>query len=334
VIGEKGKILITGGAGYIGSTLVAELLQSGYRVVVVDDLWFGGESIAPLMQFDRFSFYKRNVGEDDSISDLLDDVDCVVHLAAIVGYPACEKAGREFVWKINVEATKKVYNAANDAGIKRMIFASSYSNYGESKNGEMVTEESPLYPKSSYAESKIAAERFLLDQTDKTTSTVCLRLSTVFGFSPRTRFDLIINQFVLDAFVNGKLTLYQEDFKRSFVHVRDVVKAIHVIIEAPDNLIRNQVFNIGSERLNFSKKELLDLIKKQLPNLIVSFKEIAFNADMRSIHVAFDKARRVLDFEASIAIEDGIRELVEVLRLGLIPDPFNNKYRNHPPAVL
>jgi len=328
------KVLVTGGAGYIGSALVAGLLNRGDQVTVLDDLWFGGESLLPFLSFDTFRLIKRDLCADGALLDVINGVDCVVHLAAIVGFPACEKAGRASVWQINVEGTKKVYEAAAKAGVSRLIFASSYSSYGESRQGEPVTEESPLYPKSIYAESKVEAERFLLSQTDPNSpAPICLRLATVFGVSPRTRFDLMVNQFVLEAYTKGQLELYQENFRRSFVHVRDVARAIICVMSAPLEQVCNQAFNVGSENLNTSKQELVDLIRTFLPQLEVEYCDASFAGDMRSIHVSFEKMRKVLQFEAQISLEEGIEELLWALRHGVISDPLSEKHRNHP-AIL
>ena len=328
------KIFITGGAGYIGSVLAGQLLSRGDDVTVFDDLWFGGDSVIPLMQSDRFRLIKGDICSENNLATIMRTADCVVHLAALVGFPACEKGGRDYARHINVEGTQNVCQAANKAGVKRLIFASSYSNYGESQKGELVTETSPLQPKSIYAETKIEAERYLLcqDFTDITAPT-CLRLATVFGLSPRTRFDLIVNQFVLDAISKGVTEIYQVDFKRSFVHVRDVARAIVTIMDAPIEMVQNQVFNVGSESCNISKQQLVELIKLYIPDLKVIYRDISFAADMRSIHVSFEKIRRTLGFEAKISIAQGIEELLWAIQNKVISDPLNDRYRNHP-AIL
>ena len=261
--------------------------------------------------------------------------DCVVHLAAIVGFPACDKVGRDYAWRINVQGTQNVWQAANKAGVKRFIFASSYSNYGESQQGELVTETSPLQPKSIYAETKIEAEKYLLCRgSSDITAPTCLRLATVFGLSPRTRFDLIINQFVLDALTKGVLEIYQTDFKRSFVHVRDVARAIAAMMDAPIEMVRNQVFNVGSESCNISKQKLVEMIKLSIPKLNVIYRDVSFAGDMRSIHVSFEKIRRTLAFEAKTSVAEGIEELIGAIQNGVIADPHNNRYRNHPTILV
>jgi len=331
----RNKVLITGGAGYIGSSLVSRLLNLGIRVTVLDDLWFGGDSIRPFLNFDNFHLIKRDLRDDDVLSGDMREIDCVVHLAAIVGFPACKKAGRDSVWQINVEGTKKVFQVAVKAGVKRLIFASSYSSYGESKLNKPVTEESPLHPKSLYAESKIDAERFLLGQKDsKSTVPILLRLATVFGVSPRPRFDLIVNQFVLEAYTKKFLKIYEGDFKRSFVHIRDVVDAIICVANAPIGKVGNKVFNVGSEKLNASKRELVELLRAYFPRLKVEYCNKSFGGDMRSIHVSFEKIRNILQFETKIGLEEGIEEIIWMLDNGMISDPSNSRYRNHSPILV
>ena len=324
------KVLVTGGAGYIGSALVSALLKQGATVTVLDDLWFGGEAILPFLSFDTFRLVKCDLSADSIPGDVMNDADCLVHLAAVVGFPACEKAGRDFVWRNNVQGTQRLYEIAKNSRVKRVVFSSSYSNYGESKDGVPVTEDSPLYPKSLYAESKIEAERFLLNQADpQGPAPICLRLATVFGVSPRTRFDLIVNQFVLEAYTKEYVELYQENFKRSFVHVQDVVQAILCVMGAPLDRVRNQVFNVGSEKLNTSKQELIDLIRTYVPRLRVEYRNASFAGDMRSIHVSFEKMRKILRFETQINMDQGIKELLWTLRNRIISDPLSERYRNH-----
>ncbi len=327
-------IVVIGGAGYIGSVLVSALLDQGNRVTVIDDLWFGGESLLPFLPVQRFRLVKEDVTTSRELDRVMQGADGVVHLAALVGFPACDRAGRETTWRVNVEATQRVYAAAVHGGVRRFIYASSYSNYGHAEGDAMVTEESPLFPQSLYAESKIAAERFLLDQAvQHGVSTVCLRLATVFGLSPRTRFDLMVNQFVLEAFSKRQLVLYQQDFKRSFVHVRDVARAMALVLDAPDDQVRGQVFNIGSEKLNTTKSYLVELLRKHWTDIQIEMRDLNFGGDMRSLHVSFEKARSILGFEAQLSLEEGINELCWALENRVIQEPQSDRYRNHP-AIL
>ena len=213
-----GHAVITGGAGYIGSLLCGLLLQRGTRVTVIDDLLFDGGPILPYLSHPNFQFVKGNVLDPDVLDAVLPpanspdppSISTVIHLAAIVGFPACQAVGREVAWRYNVEATQRVFDAAERAGAERFLMASTYSNYGLAEDERPVTEDSPLHPQSLYAETKIAAEQFLTDRSKSSHCTpIIYRFSTLFGISPRTRFDLIVNQFVLEALTKRKLIIYQ-----------------------------------------------------------------------------------------------------------------------------
>ena len=223
-------VLITGGAGYIGSLLTSELLRANYRVTVLDSLLFGGEALVPFLHHPNFHFVKADVTEPRAVKDSLKDgwqkPDAIVHLAAIVGFPACQAVGKQVAWRYNVEATKMVFDQAADLGVERFVFSSTYSNYGLSPDGKPVTEVSPLNPQSLYAETKIAAEEFLITQKEASCAPLIFRFATLYGISPRTRFDLIVNQFVLEAFTKRELIIYQRGYSRSFVHIRDVVRGV------------------------------------------------------------------------------------------------------------
>jgi nucleoside-diphosphate-sugar epimerase len=325
---EKAHILITGGAGYIGSLLTAELLRSGRRVTVVDDLLFGGESLLGFMAHPDFHFVKADVTMPDTVKKALRSdwpkPEAIIHLAAIVGFPACQAIGKAASWRYNVEAVQRVYEQAAGFNTKRFIFSSTYSNYGLSPDGKPVTEQSPLNPQSIYAETKIAAEEFLLAQKDAAVAPLIFRFATLYGISPRTRFD----QFVLEAFTKRELIIYQRGFSRSFVHVRDVVRGILMGLEAPEAAMRGQVYNLGTDDGNYTKEELVTLIQKYLPDTMVTHKDLSFGGDMRDITVSFEKIQRQLGFKTKLTVEDGIRELLQVLRSGLIRDPQSEYHRN------
>lgn len=325
-------VLITGGAGYIGSLLTSELLRANYRVTVLDDLLFGGESLLGFLHHPNFQFVKVNVTEPRAIRDNVRGEwpipQAIVHLAAIVGFPACQAVGRQAAWRYNVESTKMVFEQAADLGVERFVFASTYSNYGLSEDGKPVTEESPLNPQSLYAETKIAAEEYLLSQKDATTAPLSFRFATLYGISPRTRFDLIVNQFVLEAFTKRELIIYQRGYSRSFVHVRDTVRGIIMGLEAEDSKVRGQVFNLGTPEGNYTKDEIVGLILKRMPETVVEYKDLTFGGDMRDITVSFEKIRRMLGFDTTLSVDDGIREVLHVLKSGIIRNPVDEKYRN------
>jgi nucleoside-diphosphate-sugar epimerase len=317
-------VVITGGAGYIGSLLTGELLRAGWQVTVIDSLLFGGESILPFLSHPGFAFVKADVTEPRAVRDSLprgwSRPQAVIHLAGIVGFPACQAVGRQAAWRYNVEAVKQAIGQMADLGVERFVFASTYSVYGLSSDGAPVTEESPLNPQSLYAETKIAAEEFLRGQA------VIFRLATLYGLSPRTRFDLIINQFVLDAYTRRELLIYQRGYSRSFVHVRDVVRGLIAGIE--HEAAAGQVFNLGTDAGNYTKDEIVSYVIKRLPETVVQYKDLTFGGDMRDIRVSFEKVRRELGFDAGLTVDDGVREVLYALRTGLIRNPQDERYRN------
>ncbi|MBI2758560.1 MAG: NAD(P)-dependent oxidoreductase [Chloroflexi bacterium] len=325
-------ILITGGAGYIGSLLTSELLRANFSVSVADSLLFGGESLVPFLHHPNFHFVKADVTEPRAVRDAVKrdwpKPDAIVHLAGIVGFPACQSVGRPVAWRYNVEATKLVFEQASALKVERFVFASTYSNYGLSSNGGPVTEESPLNPQSLYAETKIAAEEYLLTQKDAPCAPLLFRFATLYGISPRTRFDLIVNQFVLDAYTKRRLLIYQRGYSRSFVHVKDVVRGILLGLDAPQDKIRGQVYNLGADNGNYTKDQIVALVLKRMPETVVDYKDLTFGGDMRDITVSFAKIKRELGFETTMDVDDGIRELLFALKTGLIRNPLDERYRN------
>ncbi len=335
---EDRHVVITGGAGYIGSLLVAELLRAEFHVTVIDSLLFGGESIVPFLHHPCLHFVKSDVTEPRAIKDAVRSEPAnsdnwprphaLVHLAAIVGFPACQAVGKPVAWRYNVDATRQVFEQACDLNIDRFVFSSTYSNYGLMADGKPVTEESPLNPQSLYAETKIAAEEFLLGQKSEVTAPLLFRFATLYGISPRTRFDLIVNQFVLDAYTKRHLLIYQRGYSRSFVHVRDVVRGIMLGLDAPEAKVRGQVYNLGAENGNYTKDQIVNLVLKRMPETMVEYKDLTFGGDMRDISVSFAKVKHELGFETTLDVDDGIRDLLFALKTGLIRNPLDERYRN------
>jgi nucleoside-diphosphate-sugar epimerase len=325
-------VLITGGAGYIGSLLTSELLRANYRVTILDSLLFGGESLVPFLHHPNFHFVKADVTESRAVKDSLKDgwqkPNAIVHLAAIVGFPACQAVGKQVAWRYNVEATKSVFGQAVDLGVERFVFSSTYSNYGLSPDGAPVTEESPLHPQSLYAETKIAAEEFLLSQRNASCAPLIFRFATLYGISPRTRFDLIVNQFVLEAFTKRELIIYQRGYSRSFIHIRDAVRGVMMGLAAERAKICGEVFNLGTDHGNYSKDDIVRLVLKRMPETVVEYKDLTFGGDMRDITVSFAKVKNVLGFDTTLDVDDGIREILFALKAGIIRNPNDEKYRN------
>jgi nucleoside-diphosphate-sugar epimerase len=323
------RVLITGGAGYIGSLLTGALLAAGYEVAVIDDLLFGGDSMLAYMSHPKFRFRKADVTSDDLSVDLR-DVDVVYHLAALVGFPVCQSVGEAVAFRFNRDATRLVFHAAEGAGVSRFIFASTYSNYGVAADSRPVTEESELHPQSLYARTKIASEEFLLAQAKRTRTAVIIpRFTTLFGVSPRTRFDLLVNQFVLEALLLRKLVLFQGNYRRSFVHVRDVVRALQLFATAPIESVRGQIFNVGAENGNYTKAEIIELIRRNIDGVELEERELSFGSDMRDVAVSCIKIRERLGFVATTTPEEGIREVRDAIASGLIREPQSPRYRNH-----
>lgn len=325
-------ILITGGAGYIGSYLAGELLRQGHRVTVVDELLFGGESLLSYFSDPNFHFFQADVWEPRAVRAALrgdwPTPTAVVHLAALAGFPACQAVGQQVAWRYNVEATQHVHQQAAEVGIPRFLYISTYSNYGLSEDGEPVTEDTFLNPQSLYAETKVASERYLLEQTNPACHPLILRLATVYGLSPRPRFDMIINQFVWEAFRHHKLVIYQRGYSRSFIHIQDAVHGIMLGLQAPEEKISGEVYNLGVPEGNLTKDEVVKLILKRLPKTLVRYKDITFGGDMRDITVSFEKIQRQLGFQAQKTVDDGVREILEAIQQGVIQNPSNERYRN------
>jgi len=335
-------VLITGGAGYIGSRLVQVLLDRGAWVTVIDALLHGGEGLLGAFPNPRFTFCLGDVTEPGVIRNAVSlakekgatDALDVVHLAALVGYPACKIAGRERAWEVNVQGTKLAFEAAEALNAQRFLLASTYSVYGISEDGQPVDEASTLHPQSVYAETKIAAED-LLRQADSSMhcAPVIFRFATLYGPSPRIRFDLIINQFVLEAFSRSKLVIFQRGYSRSFVHIEDVLQGILCALCAAPEDLRGQTFNLGAEEGNYTKEDIVEFIRRALPDTQIEYQDLAFDGDMRDMRVSYDRIREQLGFQARHTVPEGISQVLALLRSGLITEPDAARYRNAP-AIL
>lgn len=327
------RALVTGGAGYIGSLLCSRLLAEGHDVIAVDKLLFGGDSLLPFIGHPRFRFELRDLTES-GCDDLLPSIEVVYHLAAIVGFPACRDIGEPAARRYNVDATKSMFEVAEAAGVARFVFASTYSNYGIATDDRPVDETSSLRPQSLYAETKIEAERYLIGRAaGSRCAPIIPRFTTLFGVSPRTRFDLIVNQFVLEALTRRRLVIYQGDYRRAFVHVRDIVRALLLFATAPLDQVRGEIFNVGDDDGNHSKSEIVDMVCSAIPGVEVERRELSFGGDMRDVAVSCAKIASRLGFRASISVNEGIVEVRDAISSGLIHDPTSTRYRNHSFAV-
>jgi nucleoside-diphosphate-sugar epimerase len=265
---------------------------------------------------------------DPGIVDLLREhaVDAVVHLAAVVGDPACGR-DPENARAINLDATRALVQEAAAAGVGRFVFASTCSNYGKMEDADaFATEEWELRPVSLYAETKVAAELEVLAHTRPGFATTCLRFATVYGASPRMRFDLTVNEFARDALLDGKLVVYGEQFWRPYVHVRDAARAVVATLAAPVEAVGGEVFNVGSSQQNFRKQDLVAILVEQLPETEVE--RVLRTEDPRDYRVSFEKIESRLDFATARTVAEGVDEVIGLLRAGAIGDPFSDVFRN------
>jgi nucleoside-diphosphate-sugar epimerase len=321
------KTLITGGAGYVGSVLVRELLRRGHGVRVLDNLTHGGESLLGVWSDPGFEFIRGDVCEAGDRSRALEGVEAVVHLAAIVGDPACARQP-DLTRKVNLEASLAMAEAARSAGAAHFVFASTCSNYGKMEDSAgLVDETSALRPVSLYAETKVAVEQALLEGGGLgALRATCLRFATVYGVSPRPRFDLTINEFVLEMLTGKELSVFGEQFWRPYIHVCDLAEAVVRVLEAPPTLTAGQVFNVGNTEQNFTKAMLVEAIRPHAPAAVVRF--VHKEDDPRDYRVSFERIKQVLGFTGCWKLERGIEELVSLIRSGVLSNARDARFRN------
>ncbi|MCL0053641.1 NAD(P)-dependent oxidoreductase [Dehalococcoidia bacterium] len=320
------RILLTGGAGYIGSTLTPLLLRQGHSVRVLDALLYGGSSLLGVWPHPEFEFIQGDVRDQLAVQDAVKGMDAVVHLAAIVGDPACAKQPEE-ARSINQDASLALVEECRRAGVGRFIFASTCSNYGRLSEPEQLADESwQLSPLSLYAETKVAIEEAVLDRQEPAFSPTVVRFATVYGVSPRMRFDLTVNEFTMEMATAGRLTVFGEQFWRPYVHVVDAARAVALILGTPVEAVQNQVFNVGATNQNFQKQQLVDLIKPYAPHAQIDY--VHKEEDPRDYRVSFEKIKDSLGYSTTLTVEDGIREVAQLVEAGIIKDYQDSSLRN------
>jgi nucleoside-diphosphate-sugar epimerase len=317
-------VLVIGGAGYIGSVLCGELLRRGYSVRVLDTLMYGREPLAQFTDHPSFQLLEGDSRDVSAIFRAMLDMHGVVHLGELVGDPACALDERLTV-EINLAATRMVAEAAQGCGVKRFIYASSCSVYGASSR--IVDERSELSPVSLYARAKIGSEQALLALNGPNFHPVILRLATVYGSSPRPRFDLVVNLLTAKAVCEGEITIFGGEQWRPFVHVADVGQAIVCCLAAPLACVKAEVFNVGSDEQNYTITEVGELIHRLIPQ--ARLVNQGNGADHRDYHVSFARIRRELDFKPYHTLEDGIRQIETALRSGQIQNYQDKRYSNY-----
>jgi nucleoside-diphosphate-sugar epimerase len=317
-----GKVLVLGGAGYIGSCLVRKLLAAGRSVRVMDSLVYGDEAIRDVLGHPNLEL---QVGDCRRIQDLVaavKGVDSIVHLAAIVGDPACE-VDRQASLEINYLATRMLIEVAKGSGIHHFVFASSCSVYGATDF--LVDEFSNAAPISLYGQTKADSEKALLEAQSSTFHPVILRLATVFGLSFRPRFDLVVNLLTAKARAERLITIFNGTQWRPFIHVQDVADGIMQVLKAPLEVVSGEIYNMGDERMNYTLAQVGQKILAEFPNTQIEQIE---NSDRRNYRVSFGKIRNQIGFQCRLTLEDGIREIWQAFEDKRIVDYTDAKYYN------
>ncbi|MBF0159174.1 MAG: SDR family NAD(P)-dependent oxidoreductase [Magnetococcales bacterium] len=326
-------VLVTGGAGYVGSILIRRLLQRGDRVVCLDNLNFGGESLLDVWEHSHFHFHRCDITDTTDVDVILNQyqrIDAVVHLAAIVGDPACKRQP-DLAYRTNWEASLYLLNQSVRLGISRFIFASTCSNYGKMADpGGFVDEGSPLSPVSLYAELKVRFEQYMLHEMERPSGfcPTALRFATVYGLSPRMRFDLTVNEFTKELALGRELVVFGEQFWRPYCHVADFSNAMLKVLDAAPESVAGEVFNVGDNDENYTKGMLLDQLLRRFPEARI--RRMEMKDDPRDYRVRFDKIQQRLGFAISRTVADGIGEMQRVLELGILSEPDHPHYYNIP----
>jgi nucleoside-diphosphate-sugar epimerase len=322
-IRDERKVLLIGGAGYIGSSLVQKLLEAGYKVRLLDLFMYGKEPLGESVKHRDLELVEGDFRQADKVVAAMRDVGAVIHLGGLVGDPACALDER-LTLEINLVATRLIAQVAKGEGVKRFVFASTCSVYGACDG--ILDESSQLNPVSLYARSKIASEQVLLDMRDDSFAPAILRFGTIFGLSGRTRFDLVVNLLTAKAVFDRRITLYGGDQWRPFVHVDDAALAVLTILQAPIDRVDGEVFNIGGDNLNYTLQQVGEIIQRMVPNS--ELVDLGANGDRRNYRVDFAKARLKLGFTPKWKLEQGIAQVINAIKEGVVQDYTLSRYSN------
>ena len=319
---ELKSILVTGGAGYIGSVLTHKLVELGYNVRIIDSLIYGKDGISDLISNNSIELIEKDIRDEKTLNDVVKEIDCVIHLAAIVGDPLCKKipvAAKQ----INDDATKKLVVVSKKHGVKRFIFASTCSNYGSAS--ATVDENSPIQSLSLYSTTKVNSENFILSTKDSSFEPCILRFATAHGLSPRMRFDLLLQEFLRDAILDKKIKIYGPNFWRPLAHVDDISNACITAIKSSKDVISGEIYNVGHTRENYTKKMLAETIQEFVP--LTEIEIIESKTDLRTYKVSFDKIKNNLKFISKKTIRNSISDILTEIEKGSL-DPKASEFSN------
>ncbi|HYE00017.1 MAG TPA: NAD(P)-dependent oxidoreductase [Alphaproteobacteria bacterium] len=299
------KVLVTGGAGYLGSVLCEHLLAAGHRVTVLDNLMYGEGSLLHLCANPDFDFVRGDARDPATLRPLIAEADVIVPLAAIVGAKGCDRDPLA-TKSINFEAVRTVLELRSPRQL--VVYPTTNSGYGTKDGAVYCTEETPLEPISLYGQTKVDAEKAVLDAEN----TIALRLATVFGLSTRMRLDLLVNDFTYKAVTDGYIIIFEKDFKRNYVHIRDVADCMLHCMDNAGRMV-GRPYNVGLDAANLSKEELALKVKEYVPNFYIYFAPIGSDPDKRNYIVSNQRLREA-GFEAKRSLDHGIRELIKGYR--------------------
>ena len=300
------NILVTGGAGYLGSILCEHLLAANHKVLVLDNLMYGQHSLFHFCANPNFEFIYGDARNESTLTPALKNIDVIIPLAAIVGAGACDK-DPILAKTVNLEAIRLVNRLRSAQQL--VIYPVTNSGYGTKSGDVYCTEETPMEPITLYGETKVQAEAELLD----TANVITLRLATVFGMSPRMRLDLLVNHFTYSAVTDGYIVIFEKDFKRNYIHIRDVADCFLHCIQNADKMT-GRPYNVGLDTANFSKEELALKVKEYVPHFYVHFSDINSDPDKRNYIVSNQRLREA-GFEAKHSLDVGIQELIKGYRM-------------------
>jgi nucleoside-diphosphate-sugar epimerase len=323
------RVLVIGGAGYVGSVLVARLLDAGARVHVLDQLIYdNGFALHHLLDRDGITFTRGDLRDERVVAAAAAGTDDVVLLASLVGDPICAKYPEQ-AREVNADGARRIVDALDRLGVRRFVFTSTCSNYGIHTSDALATETSALNPQSLYARTKIEVEEHLLAAAPSLdASATVLRIATAYGMSARMRFDLTVSQFTRELAAGGELLVYDADTWRPYTHVRDIAKAVMTVLAAGEDRVRGEVFNVGDNTQQFTKRMIVDEVAKHLTSPRVAYRD--GDTDPRNYRVSFDKIADRLGFRVDNTVQAYVGALVAAVQNGIFDDAAGNpRYGNH-----